>query len=82
MISFMFMHHVFLVGWGSGGQGEKRDDDCADKTMVYYKLSLCYAMHGVREGRKEKKDTKETMIQEPKKEDEETGRKPITRVSQ
>jgi len=28
--------------------GEReRDDDYADKTMVYYKLSLCYAMHGV-----------------------------------
>jgi len=35
--------------------GEReRDDDYADKTMVYYKLSLCYAMHGVY-GKREKK---------------------------
>jgi len=36
--------------------GEReRDDDYADKTMVYYKLSLCYAMHGVYGKRESKK---------------------------
>ena len=34
--------------------GRERNDDYADKTMVYYKLSLCYAMHGVY-GKREKK---------------------------